>query len=111
MAVEEDNIKKEIKNLIFELKNKELTDKNVEELNNQSELLLINFKTNLIQLHPNLNKSDIELCSLLKLNLSNKEIAAHKNVTDDSIKIFKNRLKKKLNLNTDQNLNSYISKV
>ena len=111
MAVEEDVIKKEIKNLIFELKNKELSDKNVEELNNQSELLLFNFKTILIQLHPNLNKSDIELCSLLKLNLSNKEIAAHKNVTDDSIKIFKNRLKKKLNLNTDQNLNSYISKV
>ena len=111
MAVEEDVIKKEIKNLIFELKNKELSDKNVEELNNQSELLLFNFKTILIQLHPNLNKSDIELCSLLKLNLSNKEIAAHKNVTDDSIKIFKNRLKKKLNLNTDQNLNSYISNV
>ena len=111
MAVEEDVIKKEIKNLIFELKNKDLSDKNVEELNNESELLLFNFKTILTQLHPNLNKSDIELCSLLKLNLSNKEIAAHKNVTDDSIKIFKNRLKKKLNLNTDQNLNSYISKV
>ena len=111
MAVEEDVIKKEIKNLIFELKNKDLSDKNVEELNNESELLLFNFKTILTQLHPNLNKSDIELCSLLKLNLSNKEIAAHKNVTDDSIKIFKNRLKKKLNLNHDQNLNSYISNV
>ncbi len=111
VSVDDTDVKREIKNLIFELKNKELSSKNVEELNNQSELLLINFKTKLAQLHPNLSKSDIELCCLIKLNLSNKEIALHKNVTDESVKIFKNRLKKKLELTSSDILNIYISEI
>lgn len=109
ISLNDGEIKREIKNLIFELKSKELADKNVEELNDQSELLLINFKTKLSQIHPRLSKSDIELCCLIKLNLSNKEIALHKNVTDESVKIFKNRLKKKMNLDSSVNLNSYIA--
>lgn len=109
ISLHDDEIKREIKSLIFELKNKELSDKNVEELNDQSELLLINFKTKLSQVHPRLSKSDIELCCLIKLNLSNKEIALHKNVTDESVKIFKNRLKKKMNLDVSVNLNTYVT--
>ena len=111
VLVDENGIKSEIKKLIFDLKNKELSDKNVAELNNQSELLLLNFKTNLIQIHPTLSKSDIELCSLIKLNLSNKEIASYKSVTDESVKIYKNRLKKKLAIASTENLNEYISSI
>lgn len=108
ISLNDEEIKKEIKNLIFDLKNKELSEKNVEELNNQSELLLINFKTKLSHIHPKLSKSDIDLCCLIKLNLSNKEIAIHKNVTDESVKIFKNRLKKKMGLDSSVNLNTYL---
>lgn len=108
ISLDDDEVKKEIKSLIFELKNKEISEKSVEELNNQSELLLINFKTKLSQIHTKLSKSDIELCCLIKLNLSNKEIAAHKNVTDESVKIFKNRLKKKMGLDSSVNLNTYL---
>lgn len=108
ISMDDYEIKKEIKSLIFGLKNKEISEKNVEELNNQSELLLINFKTKLSQIHPKLSKSDIELCCLIKLNLSNKEIARHKNVTDESVKIFKNRLKKKMGIESSVNLNTYL---
>ncbi|GEM_PF-5457121 len=111
ISVNETDVKMEIKNLIFELKTKELFSENREELNNQSGLLLIHFKTKLDRLHPNLSKSDIELCCLIKLNLSNKEIALHKNVTDESVKIFKNRLKKKMELTPSTILNSYISEI
>ena len=47
---------------------------------------------------PKLTKSDLELCSLLKLNLSNKEIAQILNIEYRSVIVKKQRLKKKLAL-------------
>lgn len=111
VSLNDEDMKKQVRNLIVDIKGRQIVDKSVEELNDQSELLLIQFKTKLLQLHPILNSSDVELCSLIKLNLSNKEIAVYKNVTDESVKIFKNRLKKKMQLSSEQNLNTYISSL
>ncbi|MBI2259502.1 MAG: hypothetical protein HYU67_11485 [Flavobacteriia bacterium] len=110
-SIKESEIKQEIKKLLSELKIKQSLDKRVEDLNQNSELILINFKNKLIQLHPTLTKTEIELCSLIKLNLSNKEIAEYRNITDDSVKIFKNRLKRKLNLNSTVVLSEYLSAI
>lgn len=57
---------------------------------------------------PKLTKSDIELCSLLKLNLSNKEIAQILNIEYRSVIVKKQRLKKKLNLDSNSDLETFI---
>ena len=59
---------------------------------------------------PKLSKSDIELCSLVHLNLSNKEIAVIKGYEAESAKKAKSRLKKKLNLNLDDDLKTFLGK-
>lgn len=107
----DNDIKNEIKSILMQLKTRQNLDKQVEDLNEGSELILLHFKNKLIQLHPNLNKTEIELCALIKLNLSNKEIANFRNISDDSVKIVKNRLKKKLNLDSETNLGEYLATI
>ncbi|MHA3789651.1 tetratricopeptide repeat protein [Flavobacterium hauense] len=50
---------------------------------------------------PNLTKSDIEFCSLLKLNLSNKEIASLLQISHESAITKKYRIKKKMEIKDD----------
>lgn len=110
-SLQESEIKPEIKTILTELKTRQVLDKRVEDLNENSELILLHFKNKIIQLHPTLNKTELELCSLIKLNLSNKEIASFRNISDDSVKIVKNRLKKKLKLDSSIVLGEYLAAI
>ena len=110
-SLQETEIKPEIKSIISQLKTRQNLDKRVEDLNKNSDLILLQFKNKMIQLHPKLNKNEIELCSLIKLNLSNKEIANFRNISDDSVKIIKNRLKKKLNIDSSIVLGEYLAGI
>lgn len=47
---------------------------------------------------PNISENDIKLLGLIKMNLTNKQIAEIKKITLLSVKSAKNRLRKKLNL-------------
>ncbi|WP_141719636.1 helix-turn-helix transcriptional regulator [Roseivirga misakiensis] len=50
------------------------------------------------QRYPNLTAYDLRLCTYLKTNLSTKEIATILNITPDSVKKAKHRLRKKLKM-------------
>ena len=54
------------------------------------------------------SKSEIRLISLLKMNLSSKEIANMLNISDDGIKKARYRLRKKLNLEPDNDLQGFL---
>ena len=60
------------------------------------------------ELHPTLSPNDLKLCAYLRLNLSTKEIAKLLNITSRSVEIKRYRLRKKLNLQHEENLVSYI---
>lgn len=55
---------------------------------------------------PTLTSYDIRLCTYLKANLSTKEIATLLNITPDSVKKAKHRLRKKLEINPQTSLNA-----
>ncbi|MGB5982140.1 MAG: tetratricopeptide repeat protein [Nonlabens sp.] len=61
--------------------------------------------------HPSLTKNDLKLCSLIRLNLSIKEIAGIMNISPESVKTARYRLKKKLDLQMDTELDDYLSKI
>ena len=63
-----------------------------------------NFNTALKARFPNLSPKDISFCSLIKLNLLNKEIASMLQVSHESVITKKYLLKKKLKLTADQDL-------
>lgn len=58
--------------------------------------------------HPNLTPNDLKLCVYLRLNLSSKEIAPLLNISHRSVEIKRYRLRKKLHLEHDINLNDYL---
>lgn len=59
-------------------------------------------------LHPSLSPNDLKLCAYLRLNLSSKEIAQLFNISPRSVEIKRYRLRKKLDLNHQDNLVNYI---
>ena len=60
---------------------------------------------------PDLTKNDIEFCSLVRMNLSNKEIAQILRITVESVFTKKYRILKKLNLDKDKDLNSWVQSI
>lgn len=57
---------------------------------------------------PNIVASELEICALLKLNLSTKNIATATNTTIRSVENKKYRIRKKLNLPSETDLTSYM---
>jgi len=60
------------------------------------------FNTSLASRFSKLTKNDLEFCSLLKLNLSNKEIASLLQISHESAITKKYRIKKKMDINDDE---------
>lgn len=76
-----------------------------------SELIEQRFKENLQLKYPELTTSDIQLLLFIKLELSTKDIAALKNVEPSSIRMFKYRLKKKLNLDKETSIEDFVTNM
>ena len=57
---------------------------------------------------PNLSPRELKLCAYLRLNISSKEIAILMNISTRGVEISRYRLRKKLNLNRDENLTDFI---
>jgi len=57
--------------------------------------------------YPDLSKNDHKLACLMKMNLSSKEIASALNISPAGIKKARHRLRKKLDLPTEQNIQEF----
>lgn len=66
------------------------------------------FITNFKNLSDNLTTTDIRLATLIKLNMTNKEIASLLNITHQSVKNAQYRLKNKIELTAEQDLRAFI---
>lgn len=61
--------------------------------------------------YPDLSKGELRMAALLRMNLNNKDVAHILNISDDGVKKARYRLRKKLNLQTDDSLEELIMKV
>jgi DNA-binding CsgD family transcriptional regulator len=82
-------------------------------LQNQMGDLSSNFYSELKIKHPNLSNRDLKLAAMVVMQMSNKEIAISNNMTSETVRNAKYRLKKKMNLANNEDLsetlNSYLS--
>lgn len=84
---------------------------------NSSEFLLRfqevypNCYNKLVHLYPDLQTSEIKFCAMLYLNFSTKDIAEFTFVTPKAVQNRKNRLRKKLNISSDEDLNIWMKKI
>lgn len=67
-----------------------------------------NFFAKLLDQHPDLTSAELRLCALICLNLSIKEMASLLGISADSVKTARYRLRKKFNLEQDQNLTDFV---
>lgn len=66
------------------------------------------FFLNLKKIYPQLTPHDLRFCAFLKINMTTKEIASFLNISPRSVEVKRYRLRKKLNLEHDQNLVEFI---
>lgn len=83
-------------------------DKEWSDFNTHFESLNKNFYARLKQAYPDISPNDLKICALIKLNLSIKEMAGILNISPDSVKTARYRLRKKLQMNTEDNLTDFI---
>ncbi len=67
------------------------------------------FFDKLNQKYPKLTRGELKLCSLVKLNLTSKEMAKLMGISLESVHTNRYRLRKKLNLNRDTSLNEFLA--
>ncbi|MCF8331923.1 MAG: tetratricopeptide repeat protein [Bacteroidales bacterium] len=86
-------------------------NKEFEEFNMEVEKVHQQFLMNLEKRFPGLTRNDKRLASLLRLNLSSKEIAAINNISVKAVEMGRYRLRKKLNLAKGDNINTFFRSI
>ncbi len=99
---------KELEELEAEIKNKIWVNKDSDQFYKKIDTLSSSFYDKLTSQFEGLSKNDIRLCSLIKLDLNTKQIATLQNINPSSVKMSRNRLRKKLNLSPEDDLNAFL---
>jgi len=71
----------------------------------------VNFKQVLLSKFPKITPAELKICILLRLEMSNKEIADAIYHTPQSVRVTRTRIRKKLNLPAGANLISFLVKL
>ncbi|MFA6923152.1 MAG: tetratricopeptide repeat protein [Bacteroidales bacterium] len=100
-------IKKLTKTIRYNLNIEQDREKFIKHLELSSE----GFYFRLAQKFPTLNKYEKQLCALLKYNLSSKEIGALFNINSRSVDNYRYLTRKKMNLESDENLSSFLNSI
>ena len=110
MAEESKNlfVQRKIKGLLRKIDKDIATDRGHEVFRANFDKVHENFINKIRKAHPELTPKDLQLCSYLRMNMTTKEIAPMLNISVRGVEISRYRLRKKLNLQHDENLTDYI---
>lgn len=97
-----------LKELMFNVQQNLQVQKELDEFQKTMHDVSEGFAKKLKTRFPNLTKNEERLCTMLKLNLSSKEIAAINNSTIRAIEMGRYRLRKKLGLAQEQNIVDFL---
>lgn len=79
-------------------------DENVEKLH-------VEFEKKLIKHYPDLTKTEREICSLIRANMSIKDVANIKGVSSASVQSARYRIRKKMNLEKGEELHQFVQNL
>ena len=97
--------------LELDIQNKTTVDGDTQEFYERLDKLSDSFYSELTSLFPNLSKNEIRLCSLIRLKMDSRNIATLQNITISSLNTSRYRLRKKLNLSEDVDLDDFIQNI
>ena len=110
-AEEQADNAKELKQLKKLLKANIELESQWESIETQFEALYPQFLDSLRTTCPDITDNELKHCLYIKMNMSNKEISGLTNISPQSVKMARNRLKKKLGLGKDQSLKAFIHQL
>ena len=94
-----------------DIANKVNVDNDTQEFFERLDKLSDAFYSKLTTNYPNLSKTEIRLCSLIRLKIESRSIATLQNITMASLNTSRYRLRKKLNLSEDVDLDIFILSI
>nr|MDT0525984.1 hypothetical protein [Streptomyces sp. DSM 41633] len=62
------------------------------------------FSQNLLEISSKLSQSDLEYCALMKMNFDTKKIAIIKKISAGAVESKKHRIRKKLNISSEEDI-------
>jgi len=101
----------ELKKMIKQLDEDDQIDQEWNQFAKHFDKVHSDFVVQLKSIHPDLSSGEVKLCSLLRMNLSSKEVAQLLNISVRGVEISRYRLRKKLNLQGGENLFDYLIQV
>ncbi len=100
-----------IQNLIADLKSELLEDSQLKLIKDDLEAYNYEFAQRIKKVHPTLTKTDLEICTYLRMSLGRKEIARLRFTSPEAVKKSRSRLRKKMELSSEINLEEYIKSI
>ncbi len=104
-----EKFKMEFRRIVMLLKKENASDKDWEVFKTYFSEVHNDFDQKIKTIYPNVSEKEIRLAAFLRMNLTTKEIAATLNVLPDSILKSKYRLKKKMGLEKNMDLTSFLN--
>lgn len=104
-------VEHELKSLAAAISQRMTFNRDMEAFNGQVEQIHKDFQAKLDTVFPGLTEQEKKLATLLRLNLSTKEIAALLNISPKSAETARYRLRKRLNILSGENLNQFINNL
>ncbi|WP_299433068.1 tetratricopeptide repeat protein [uncultured Aquimarina sp.] len=101
----------DFQSLISDLNAQISTESKFDSIGDNIEQLDEAFNQKIRDLYPELSKSEREICALMRMNLSLKEIMVIRNVSMGSIKASRHRIRKKMGLHRAQELEQVIMEL
>jgi DNA-binding CsgD family transcriptional regulator len=97
-----------LKALISGLRGQVATDERLNVLQEDIETINAEFYRRLQAQYPQLSKTEREICAYLKLNLTGKDIAMLRKTSINTVNVARHRIRKKLGLERDEELEAFI---
>ncbi|MBN2892181.1 MAG: LuxR family transcriptional regulator [Bacteroidales bacterium] len=101
----------EIQNLINLINSKMILERDREEFLAYIDQIHDNFHYNLNSKFPDLTDTETRIASLLRMGFSSKDISSILHITPKSVDTNRYRIRKKLNIDTDTNLNDFFKEI
>jgi len=107
----DENVKAEFKSMIRSINQSQKTEQDWELFKNYFENVNKDFNEKLRKINPNLSTHDYRLAALISLNLNIKETAGLLNISPNSVKTARYRLRTKLNIESGDDLYLFLNKL
>lgn len=100
-----------LKNILIDLKATKADDEKLILIKQNIEKVNFEFIKQLKEKYPALTKTDIEICTYLRMGLERSEIARLRYTSIDAVKKSRNRIRKKMELSADVELGTYLEAI